>query len=256
MSSIDITVSPDLTAMFQLPSCATVGLKPSSPITVSLPGGATLTSFSDLSKGVPSDCAMVFSMLMQVAPFMASIECLVKVLKLVNTVVEILKGITSPFDILSAIPKVIEAAEPVLECALSYTPLELIPFVRDLLCLILKVLQCFLSQMQSLLTILEEISPQIEAATASGNNDLLAVLNCAQSDVMMQAQYLTTSLDALSVVLELAGDFMQIVGQSPITLPTAGSVVDVASLQQVIDTFSEFVLILQDVVNALGGCDS
>src|SRR5438552_3762190 len=105
MPNLDIKVSADVQGMFDLPSCASISLPPPRPIKVSLPGGGTLSSFSDLSKGVPTDCAMTFSLLMQIGPFLGSIECLVKVLKLVQTVVDVLKSVSSPFDLVSAVPK-------------------------------------------------------------------------------------------------------------------------------------------------------
>ena len=140
MPNIDIEVTADLQEMFDLPDCADISLPPPRPLKVQLPGGGTLKAFSDLSKGIPTDCALTFSLLMQIGPFLASIECLVKVLKLVQTVVDVLKSVTNPISLVSAIPKIIKAAEPVVECALSFTPAGLLPFIRDLLCLILKVL--------------------------------------------------------------------------------------------------------------------
>ena len=112
---------------------------------------------------------MTFSLLMQIGPFLASIECLVKVLKLVNTVVELIKDIsgpTGPVKLVAAIPKIVKAAEPVVDCAVSFTPAGLIPFIRDLLCLIIKVLNCFLGQMKSILRILKQTTLQIEPAQA------------------------------------------------------------------------------------------
>jgi hypothetical protein len=254
MPQIDITVSPDLEAMFALPSCADISLPPPSPITIQLPGGATLSSISDLSKGVPTDCAMVFSLLVQIGPFLASIECLVKVLKFVQTVVDVIKSVSMPTDLITAIPKIVSAAEPVLECALSFTPAGLIPFIRDLLCLLLKVLKCFLSQMTSVLNILKETVPQISIATAAGNAELVASLTCAQNNAMTQAQQLTSSLAALGVILDLASDLMQIVGVQPIAMPSVGSPADLNALNEVVQTIQTLVATLQTAVDLLGGC--
>lgn len=254
MAQFDIPVPDALQEMFDLPSCADISIPKPSPLKVTLPGGGTLSAFSDLSKGVPTDCAMTFSLLMQIGPFLGSIECLVKVLKLAETVVEVLKSMTSITGILSGIPKIIKAAEPVLECALSFTPAGLIPFIRDLLCLILKVLNCFLGQMKSILRILNETSLQISIAQSSGNDDLLASLQCAQANAMTQAEHLTASLEAVGVVLELAGDLMQIVGVSPIQLPTAGAKPDLDALNAMVQSVQAVVGTIQVVVDALGGC--
>lgn len=254
MAKFDIPVPDALQEMFALPSCADIRIPKPKPLKVTLPGGGTLSAFSDLSKGVPTDCAMTFSLLMQIGPFLGSIECLVKVLKLAQTVVDVMKSMTSITGILTGIPKIIKAAEPVLECALSFTPAGLIPFIRDLLCLILKVLNCFLGQMKSILKILTQTSLQISIAQASGNNDLLNSLQCAQENAMTQAEHLTASLEAISIILDLAGDLMQIVGVDPIKLPTAGAQVDLTALNTLVQDVQAVVGTIQIVVDALGGC--
>jgi hypothetical protein len=213
-----------------------------------------LSAFSDLSKGIPTDCAMTFSLLMQIGPFLGATECLVKVLKLVQTVVDVLKSATLPTDLIGAIPKIVKAAEPVIECAVSFTPAGLIPFIRDLLCLILKVLKCLLEQMKSVLRILEQTTLQIAIAEQSGNAEWLQSLQCAQNNALTQTQHLTASLEALSVLLDLAGDLMQIVGIPPIKLPTIGSQVDLTSLKQFVQAIQEVVATIQIAADLLGGC--
>src|SRR4051794_24912375 len=176
MPTLDINVSADLQEMFDLPPCSAIRIPGPKPLTVSLPGGGTLKAFSDLSKGIPTDCAMTFSLLMQLGPFLASIECLVKVLKLIHPLIEVIKALPDPIAIAKAVPKFLAAVPPVLDCVLSFTPLGLIPFIRDLLCLIIKALNCLLGQMKSVLRILEETTLQISIAEAGGNDELLQSL--------------------------------------------------------------------------------
>jgi len=250
MPNIDIDISADLREFLTLPPC--VALTPPTPLKVTLPGGGTLKAFSDLSKGFPTDCSLTFSLLLQLAPFLASIECLVKVLKLVKTVVDILKGFTMPTDLISAIPKIVQAAAPVVECAVSFVaPVE---FIRDLLCLLIKVLNCFLGQMKTLIGILGGISLKISAAQAAGNGELLAALQCAQANALSQAGQLTASIEPLGVILELAGDLMKLVGVGPIQLPALGSPGDVAALNQIVQTMQGVVAALQAAADTLGGC--
>src|SRR5262249_14179652 len=141
MPKLDIDVSADLQEMFDLPDCADVSLPKPRKMTLRLPGGGTLSAFSDLSKGIPTDCALTFSLLMQLGPFLASIECLVKVLKLIQTGVEVLTdAVKQPPKLPGAIGQVLDAAKDVVGCAISFTPpggLGL--FIHDLLCLIIKV---------------------------------------------------------------------------------------------------------------------
>jgi len=255
MPNLDITVSSELQEMFDLPDCIDVSLPKPAQLKVQLPGGGTLKAFSDLSKGIPTDCALTFSLFLQIAPFLASIECLVKVLKLVQTVVDVLKSVTSPFSMISAIPNIIKAAEPVIECALSFTPAGIIPFIKDLLCLILKALHCFRTQLKSVVVILRDLENAINAAQASGNLELLNSLQCAQDNAKTQAQHMLGSLEALGVILDLAGDLMQIAGIDPIKLPTAGAKSDLNALTDLLKAVQGAEATLQTVTDLLGGCD-
>jgi hypothetical protein len=255
--AIDITVSADLQEMFAIPPCSEIGLPlpPPIPLQVTLPGGASLQAFSDLSKGIPTDCAMTFSLFMQLAPFLASIECLVKVLNLIQTAVNALQSIKTPMDLLSAVQNIVKAATPVVNCALSFTPAGLIPFIRDLLCLILKALKCFKSQLGSVVNTLIDIESAIKQALSSNNLALLASLQCAQNNAGTQAQYMMNSLAPLGVVLDLAGDLMKIVGIGPIKLPaTAGVTTEVTALQDLLTAVDKVVAILQTATETLGGC--
>jgi hypothetical protein len=255
MPNLDIKVSSDLKEMFDLPACIDLSLPKPAQLKVQLPGGGTLKAFSDLSKGIPTDCALTFSLFLQIAPFLASIECLVKVLKLVQTVVDVVKSVKLPTDLISAIPKIVKAAEPVINCALSFTPAGIIPFIKDLLCLILKALHCFRTQLKSVVVILRDLENAINAAQASGNLELLGSLECAQNNANTQAQHMMASLEALGVVLDLAGDLMQIAGIAPIKLPTAGAQTDLNALNDLLKAVQGVEATLQTVTDLLGGCD-
>ena len=64
----------------------------SEPLKIELPMGGSLKAFTDISKGIPTDCSMVFNLMVQLAPMLASIECLVRVLKLLAPLIEVIKG--------------------------------------------------------------------------------------------------------------------------------------------------------------------
>ena len=253
MASIDIAVDADLEQLFQLPPCANITIPPAAGLSVQLPTGGSLQAFADISKGIPTDCSMTFSLMLQIAPFLASIQCLLNILKLLKPLIEIVKGI--PFSIpASAIVEFGEAAVGLAPCLLIPTPAVIIPFVLDLLCLILKVLECFLSQIKSLINILGPINLQLSAAQQSGNSDLAATLTCAQQNAQTQAGQIMLSLGPVGVLLDLAGALFSIAGVPAITLPALGSATDVDALNTVVSTIQPVVTTIQSVVNGLGGC--
>lgn len=256
MPNIDIPIPVDLKKAFQFPPCAQVTLPMPKPLKINLPMGGTLSAFSDLSKGIPSDCSLTFSLMLQIAPFLASIECLLKVLGLIGPLVEFLKAIPDPIKMGSTLPKVLEAVEKVMPCVAVVTGLGIIPFIKDLLCLIIKALNCFLGQMKTLLGIMGGLSLQLSLATAAGDTDKIAAIQCEQNNAQALASNMTASIEPIGVILELAGTIFGIAGMKPITLPAVGSATDLDSLNTLVQTIQGVVGTLQIAADALGGCDS
>jgi hypothetical protein len=253
MPNIDIAVSADLGQLFQLPACADITLPSASGLSIQLPTGGSLQAFADISKGIPTDCSMTFSLMLQIAPFMASIQCLLNVLKLLKPLIDVIQGL--PMPPVSALQEFAQAAEALAPCLLIPTPVVMIPFILDLLCLILKVLNCFLGQMKSLINILGPLNLQLSAAQQSGNSELIATLTCAQANAQTQASQIMNSLGPVGALLGVAGPLFSIAGVPAITLPALGSATDVAALTSVVNTMETVVGTIQSIVDGLGGCN-
>jgi hypothetical protein len=255
MPNIDIPLPVDLKKAFQLPPCSQVRLPSPKPLKIHLPTGGTISAFSDLSKGIPSDCALTFSLLLQIAPFLASTECLLKVLGLIGPLVEVIKAIPDPIKLGETVPKFLNAAKEVMPCVAVVTGLGVLPFLKDLLCLIIKALNCFLGQMKTLLGIMNGLSLQLVTAQKDGNTDLLDSIKCEQENAELQAAHLTAAIEPIGVILELAGTLFGIAGKEPIKLPTVGSQTDLDSLNTLVETIQGVVGTLTIVADGLGGCD-
>ena len=258
MPDIDISVSPDLAALFNLPPCSDISLPPPSPMSVKLPFGGAITAMADISKGIPTDCSMTFSLMLQIAPILAVSECLLKILKLLKPLIEVVKSVAppDPVKLPAAIEDFVKAAVDLLPCLLVPTPLAIIPFIKDLLCLILKILNCFLTQMKSIIQLLGGLQIQLDLAQGTGNLELTNTIQCAQGNANTQAQHLMASLEPIGVLLDLAGTMFDIAGVPPIKLPAVGSQTDLASLNALVQTVQEVVSVITIVTDALGGCNS
>jgi hypothetical protein len=254
MPNIDIPVSVDLAAMFELPACEDISLPKPTKLKIALPTGGSLSAITDVSKGIPNDCSLTFSLLLQIAPLLGSIECLIRVLKLLKPLIELLKALPLPSPKLIA--DFVKAAEGVAECLLVPTPLRMIPFVRDILCLVLKVLKCLIGQLKTILGVMQGLTIKINAATEAGNSELLAALQCSMDNAQTAAGHLTNSVEPIGLILELVEPFMEIAGISPIKLPKMGSQNDLNALNSALQALQSVVATLQVVVDALGGCDS
>ena len=254
MPKIDIPITADLNTMFQFPPCAQVRLTPPSPLKITLPTGGTLTAFSDLSKGIPSDCSLTFSLMLQIAPFLGSIECLLKVLGLIGPLIEFVKAVPDPIKLASVVPKFLQAAEAVMPCVAVVTGLGIIPFIKDLVCLIIKALNCFLQQMKTILGVMSGLAIQLTAAQANGDTDLINAIQCEQDNAQVLAGNMTASIEPVGEILKLAGTLFSIAGIPAITLPAVGSATDLASLNTLVETLQGVVGTLQIVADGLGGC--
>jgi hypothetical protein len=256
MADIDIKVSPDLKKLFGLEPCEMIKLPSPKKLTVQLPvGGARIQAFSDISKGVPNDCSMTLNLMVQIAPFLAASACLFKVLALIEPLVDIIKALASlnPIKIAKALPKFIKAAADLAPCIAF--PAGVPFFIRDLLCLIIKVLNCLLGQLKSLLAIMSGISLQLSIAEADGNTDLVDALNCAKENAELQGKHLTQAIEPIGVILKLVEPLMGIAGISPIQLPTIGSQSDIQGMQDLLKTLQGIIGTLQIAADALGGCE-
>jgi hypothetical protein len=257
MPKIDIQVPPDLAKLFELPPCTELSLPPPAPLKLTLPTGGAMQAFADVSKGIPNDCSMTFSLMLQIAPFLAAFECLLAILKFLKPLIEVVKSLGPPPDPIKlpkAIDDVLTAVKDLAPCLLVPTPLNIIPFIRDLLCLILRVLNCFLSQMKSVLSLLEGLQIQLDLAQSTGNFEQVAMIQCAQGNASIQSQHLMASLGPVGVLLDLAGTMFDIAGVPAIKLPAVGSQTDLDSLNALVKSVQEVVAVITVATEALGGC--
>jgi hypothetical protein len=245
MTSIDIPVSEELQKALDGLPCDALQIPMPTPLQVRLPTGGSLKAFNDISKGIPNDCSMVFNLLLQIAPLLASMECLLKILKVLDPLLKVVTGLTKlppapPADALAKLPG---AVADLLPCFAMFANIPL--FAKDILCLIRAVLKCLLAQLKSVRDLMSGL--ELSLAAAEGNADQLAAIQCAQKNAQAAAQNLTQAIDPISGILAVAGAVMSIAGLPPIELkapsapPEDLAALDamVATLQGVVDAIDE-----------------
>ncbi len=252
MANIDIKVTSKLEETLKIPACVDLSLPAPGKLSIGLPAGGTLSAFTDMSKGVPTDCALTFSLLLQLAPLLASLDCLFKILGLLGPLIDVIKGL--PFPPFEAIKKFIEAAGKLLPCLAAPTPVKLAPFVKDILCLILKVLKCIISQLETVVNVMGGLALQLQTAEASGNTDQLALLKCSKENADKSAASALQAIEPIGALLGLVAPVMTLANQDPIKLPSIGSGTDVESLKTVVTTLKGVADAITIVTDALGGC--
>ena len=251
--AIDVPLPDNVKEYLAQPHCIDLALPKPSKVEVCLPLGGRIQGLVDATKEIPDDCALTFSLLLQLGPIMASIECLIKVLKLIKPLIDVIKAVPDPIKLGQVVPDFIKAAEDVLPCVLQVT-LGVPMFVRDLLLLIAKVLHCIAGTLKSIAGLMGGIQLSIATAQKNGNGELLAQLQCAQENAQNQAAAAMSSIDVIATILSLAEPFLGIAGVSPITLPTGGSVEDAQSLETTAETLLQVSQTLITIAEALPGC--
>lgn len=207
MVDLDIPVSEPLQKALQPLSCAVIALPKPKPLEVHLPTGGTLKAFTDVSRGVPTDCQLNVNMLVQIAPLLAALDCPMKILKTIKGLLDILTGLPNVTKIPAFIDQVNEDLGP---CFLALTPAGMLPFVKDLLRLVRSVLNCLLGQLRTLHDLMDGLA--LRFGEAEGNPDLRATIQCAQDNAAAQSQALMSSIDPIAGMIALIQPFAQIAG--------------------------------------------
>lgn len=254
--AIDVPLPDNVKEYLAQPHCIDLALPKPSKVEVCLPLGGRIQGLVDATKEIPDDCALTFSLLLQLGPIMASIECLIKVLKLIKPLIDIVKSLGPPPDPIKlpqAISAFLPAAEDVLGCVLQ-VQLGVPMFVRDLLLLIAKLLRCISETLKSIAGLMGGIQLSIATAQKNGNGELLAQLQCAQENAQNQAAAAMSSMDVVATILSLAEPFLGIAGVNPIVLPTAGSAEDAQALETTAETLLQVSQTLITIAEALPGC--
>jgi hypothetical protein len=254
--TIDVPLPDSLQSVLQTPVC--VKLPKPGKVKITLPfGGATLQAFGDVSKGIPDDCSLSFSLALQIAPMLANMQCLIEVLNCVKPLISLLQAVPSGdlIKIGSAIGELLPAVKKVGDCVIGFfagVPV----FLRDLLALIAKLLTCIAQQLRSILNVMSGLALQIKSAQSEGNTELLATLQCAQDNAQASAALSMSAIEPLTVLLSLAEPLMGLAGVDPIKTPPIGSDSSLQGLQTVVTVIEDLAKTLRTIADSLGADES
>lgn len=248
---IEISLPEELQAFLAKPRCAEISLPEPASVSLELPTGGTIKGIGDVTRGIPTDCSLNVSLMLQLGPILANLECFIRVLKLLKPLIDVIKGL--PFPPVKAITDFGEAAIDVAECIVKFTtPVGMIPFVKDILCLIIRILSCMLDQMNSLLALMENLSLSFDAA--EGNAVEQELIKCAQDNAQRSANAQLQSVEPVMVILEIAAPIFEIAQVGPIEIPTLEDVEGVEQMRSFVTTMEGFVDTLELLADGLGGC--
>jgi len=218
---------------------------------IRLPTGGTLVAPTDPTHDIASDCSRVFGLLPLVATYLASTQCSLKVLELVGPLADVIAVLGRTPELAAGATKFLRAAQSLAPCELATKAASAAPFVRDVLCMVLRAVNCIVEQLKNLVAIMTSVAGQLEAAKAAGNADLVRALEAAQKNAQARAAGVLTSIDVVQSVLDLASPWFAISGMEPVHLPSAPANADLDALTQFAGALESSAASLQAVVDAL-----
>jgi hypothetical protein len=249
----EIPVSVNLQQLFELPDCDALALPKPQPLKVRLPNGGTFTAIADLSRGIPNDCSLSANLLLQIAPFLASIECLLKVLGVIKPLTTLLQALVPPNPVkaLEVLPDFLKAVDGLKDCLLMIVPGgQIFGFLKDLLLLIIKLIKCLIGQLKTILAIMQGIELKIGEAEALGNTELVRALTCAKKNAQRSAEHSQQSMEPVINVIGLVQPFLEIAGIE-LAIPGLGSAEDSAALAQTIQKLEDVVTNIESILETL-----
>lgn len=254
MAQLDIELPEELTKALTPPACVDLRLPKPSLGEIRLPTGGRIQAIPDITKGIPDDCAMNASIALQLAPMMASMECLLKVLKFLGTLISVFDKLSK--GAVPAIPgglvEIVNAGLDLKDCVdMVIGPLKMLQFVKDLLLLIAKMLRCAVQALKSVIAIMDGLEIDIASAKMNGNDALLQQLECSKENAELAAAGAMTQVEPVLVLLSLASPFFGIAGQDSISVPSIGSETDIDSLKSVVETLDITATTVQAIADGI-----
>jgi hypothetical protein len=207
---------------------------------ISLLGGAELRSFVDLSAGAPTDCKLTFNLLLQLAPLLASMSCIFKIL---NAITALADGVQDP----TKIPSIPGAIADLAKC-IPVPGVEFYLMIKGILSLVVRFLSCFIDDLESML----KFQATIDLSAADGNPVLRDTLMCAQNNAQTGIDNMMLSLQPIEPILNVT---TMLIGMTPlgIKLPDVSAIAASADTTEVVTSLRQAVDQLKQAVDSIPG---
>jgi hypothetical protein len=212
---------------------------------ITLIGGAKLSGFLDFSQGMPTQCTVNASLMLQLAPVLASLTPLLKILAVIKGLKAAAESaFLDSGDLLSAIADLV----PLF---VALTPAGMAVTIAGILRLIISFMNCFIAQLESAVSFQANISAlqaEVDLNPAAVSPVLLASLSCAKANAEISMQGAMASLGPIQPLLEVV---TSVAGVAGISLDLAIDVSGAADTSEVISTLKTTITSIEEAINAL-----
>ncbi|MEH1867441.1 MAG: hypothetical protein V7K69_20860 [Nostoc sp.] len=217
-----------------------VPLPKAKKLTITLPFGGELQSLADTSKGPPTDCALVHSLMLQLTPTLAGMTCFLRVLKVVQS----LAKLAEPGNPVGKLGDIGKSAAEAADCFLVFDKLP--KMLADILRLIIAYLRCIIQAIKSIL----DFQVGIDLNSAQGNPVLLASLDCANNNAQISLEQLMEQIAVIEPLLDIIKPIIGIVGVS-LNLPSFANLSGEKDLPKLLENLNTILEQLQQAIDAL-----
>jgi len=210
--------------------------------TVRLPGGGSLTAVADFPRSLSDQCQVSMRLLLQLGPFLGAMECVIRILKFCEWLLDFVKAVPNPIKIAQQLQKLPPIASDLISCITAWTPVGYCSFVKDVLVMITDFLRCVLEVIRSVVT--QRLELAVSMSEAQGNPELLEALQVAQDNADKLGRHAANSCGPVFALLGTVGSFLSALGVGAIQVPSLDDLTggDVAAaiqpLEELVDTLT------------------
>ena len=163
-----------------------------------------MKSITDLSKGPPSDCAIVHSMMLQLMPMLSGFACMLKILNVVSALEEALNA-TPPLA--TGVPKILHAIDDLKNCIPPLSAPAWLEMIKAILQMILSFLECLIQAFESI----RHFKIGVDLNAEGGTPLLLNTLDCAKGNADTSLASLLSAIEPIMPLLNFLAPIGKIV---------------------------------------------
>ena len=211
--------------------------------TVSLPMGIELQAIADLSKGPPTDCALLQNLMLQLMPTLAGLTCIFKILGVIAALEKFVQGPLNP----SNVKGVLDSISDMSECITGILPgTALFEMIKSILLLVIGYLKCFVEAIKSVL----DFQVGINLNAAAGNPALLQSLQCASDNAATTMQQMMMALAPIQPLFKMLEPVIKM-ANLPIQLPSIGDITGAKDVAEAVDKLDAMLTEMQQIVASI-----
>jgi hypothetical protein len=152
--------------------------KSGTPIEIPVPFvGASIMSITDPSKGPPSDCAIVHSLMLQLMPVLSGFACILKILNVLTALQKVFKS-SFPFVDPGGLTALFQAIDKLSDCIPLINPAPWLHMIKAILQMILGYIGCLIQGFESI----RNFKAGVDLNAEGGTPLLLNTLDCAKGN--------------------------------------------------------------------------